>query len=341
MGNKVVFFGVGGHAEYIWKQMKSMPLCETQCVAFTDNNADLWGKNFQGIKIIPPGELKEEMADYFVVTSIYENAIKRQLTSEVGVPVNRVYSFDEYKRKCYAQWQYFKRYGGVRAPDEVKKTFNLSKTVIYTAITGGYDELHTPLFVDDDLTYVCFTDNKNIKSDIWHMEYVRSDKLDHMHLAKKFKMFPHLYFKEYDTSIWVDGKIEIQGDLRNYIRDFQREQPMICFPHFERECIYEEAGACLLCKKGNKEKLIRQISDYYREGYPINNGLYEMACIVRRHNDELVQKVMEDWYREVERYSERDQVSFPIVCYRNHFLPDICDRNIYGNEWLKEYAHMI
>lgn len=97
MVNKVVFFGAGGQAEHIWKQLQSMPLCETQCVAFTDNNSSLWGKTFKGIKIISPYELTQDTADFFVVTSIYENAIKRQLTDEIGISRNRVCSFDEYK----------------------------------------------------------------------------------------------------------------------------------------------------------------------------------------------------------------------------------------------------
>jgi hypothetical protein len=339
MVNKVVFFGAGGQAEHIWKQLQSMPLCETQCVAFTDNNSSLWGKTFKGIKIISPYELTQDTADFFVVTSIYENAIKRQLTDEIGISRNRVCSFDEYKRKCYTQWQYDRRYGSVKTPK--KNYYDLNRVVVYTAITGGYDDLHDPMFTDDDLTYVCFTDNENIKSDIWNVEYIRDEALDHMHLAKKIKLFPHLYFKDFSTSIWVDGKLEIQGDLRDYIREYERDRPVLCFPHYERACIYEEAGTCLFYKKGDKEELIRQISDYYREGYPINNGLYEMACIVRRHNDDLVQKVMADWHREIERYSYRDQVSFPVACYHNHFLPDICDKDIYHNKWLKVYAHVL
>lgn len=337
--DKIIFFGAGGHARYLWKQMQNVPFHETQCIAFADNNRSLWRQTFMGLNVIPPAELNQDMADYFVISSIYENEIKRQLTGEIGIPESKIYSFNEYKRKCYTKWQYLKRYVGQGMCDTKESIFDLSKVVIYTAIMGEYDNLHIPLFTDDDLAYVCFTNNRNIKSDIWNVEYIQDDKLDHMHLAKKIKMFPHLYFKEFETSIWVDGKLGIQGDLRSYILAYERDKPMLCFPHYERDCIYEEAGACLFYKKGNKEELIRQISDYYREGYPVNNGLYEMACIVRQHNNELIRKIMKDWYREVECYSYRDQVSFPVSCYHNHFLPDICDRDIYHNEWLKVYAH--
>ena len=32
--------------------------------------------------------------------------------------------------------------------------------------------------------------------------------MDNMYLAKKIKLFPDLFVKEYETSIWIDGKFE-------------------------------------------------------------------------------------------------------------------------------------
>ena len=336
---RVIFFGTGGHAEYLWEQITSIPFPQIQYIAFSDNDSSSWGRTIHGIRIIPPYELSEEIADFFVITSLYEAAIRRQLTEEIGIPGDKVYSFSEFKRKCYTEWQYFERYGGGTESGGEQGNFDLKKIIIYTSITGGYDDLHEPLFVDGGVTYVCFTDNRDIRSDVWQIEYIQDDGLDSMHLAKKVKLFPHLYIKGYETSVWVDGKLGIQGDLREYIHLYEKDKPMLCFPHYERSCIYEEAGTCLHYKKGDKETIIRQMSDYYRKGYPVDNGLYEMACIVRRHEDELVKKVMSDWDREIARYSHRDQVSFPVACYDNDFLPDICNLDIHKNKWLKVYTH--
>ena len=337
--NKIILFGAGGHADYLWEQIWGFPYFSDKYVAFSDNNSKLWGEKFKGLDIIPPYELNRELADFFVITSIYYKEIKKQLVNETDIPESRIFTFDEYKRKCFTQWQYFKRYGNLMADNKKHVGFNMKKMVIYTAITGEYDNLHDPLFVDKNLTYVCFTNNKKIKSDIWNIEYIHDDKLDHTYLSKKIKLFPDLYLKEYDTSIWVDGKLGIKEDIRNYVIRYERDKSILCFPHYERECIYEEAGVCLHYKKGNKNKIIRQMSDYYQNGYPINNGLYEMACIVRQHNDALVRKIMTDWYQEIRRYSHRDQISFPVVCYNNNFLPDICDLDIYNNRWLTVYEH--
>lgn len=332
--DKVIFWGAGQHAEYLWNQISKYPYYQDEYIAFSDNNSELWGREFKGLKIIPPSELKQDSADFIVITSIYIEEIKRQLIDKLGFSIDRIYFFDEYERKCYAKWQYLKKYSDLLERCEEKVNFDLRKLVIYTAITGDYDVLREPSYENKDITYVCFTNNRNIKSDIWNIEYIYDNYLDNMHLAKKYKMHPDLYFKEFETSIWVDGKYEIEADFREYIKKYEQNKPILCFPHFKRECIYDEAAECICSKIGNKEGIIRQLSDYYQEGYPINNGLYEMGCIIRRHNEELVKKIMGDWAREIEQYSYRDQISFPYVCWKNNFEPDICDLDINRNQWL-------
>ena len=333
--DKVIFFGAGKQARYFWQYVSEPQFSESQCIAFSDNNSALWGGTFNGLNIISPSKLDQVSADFFVITSpYYEQTIKRQLVYEIGIPKEKVYSFDEYARKCYARWQYKKRYG-----DSVKfyasnSKFDLKKLVVYTAITGDYDDLRDPLFENKNITYVCFTNNRKLKSDIWNIEYVQDDQLDNMHLAKKIKMNPDLYFKEFETSVWIDGKFEVQGDFRVYIEEYEKKQPILCFPHFQRECIYDEAAICMCVKRGKKEDIVRQIADYYQEGYPVNGGLYEMGCIVRTHNDELVKKIMREWEKEVAYYSYRDQLSFPYICWKNAFVPDICDLDINKNPWL-------
>lgn len=333
---RVIFFGAGAKAEIVWEQLLDSPFFNDSYIAFSDNNKQLWGRSFHSFRIIPPYEVNQYSADLFVVTSIYVNEIKKQLIGELGIPSERIFTFEEYKRSCYVKWIYDERY---QASKNVNNSFHTDKAIIYTAITGDYDYLKEPLLVNEDCEYICFTNNKKLKSDIWNIEYIRDDELDNMMLAKKVKLFPDLYFKEYETSIWIDGKIQICDDLIGYVKKFGRNQPILSFPHHERKCIYEEAGACLYLHIGHKLEIVKQISDYYSMGYPINNGLYEMGCIVRQHNNELVKRVMREWWNELELYSYRDQISFPVVCWKNDFLPDICSLDIYKNNWLKPHPH--
>lgn len=49
--------------------------------------------------------------------------------------------------------------------EEYIKNFE-KKLVVYTAIVENYDTLRDLVFIDDNCDYVCFTDNKELASDI-------------------------------------------------------------------------------------------------------------------------------------------------------------------------------
>ncbi len=337
---RIFFWGAGTYASSIWKKIVENPeFYSDDYIGFIDNNPKLWGDCFLGKKVIAPYDIKNYKIDRIVIASVFEEEIKRQVTNEIGLPEETIFSFEEYEQSCFANKKFLERYRKSDTNENRYNCFNGKRAVVYTAIMGEYDYLKLPLNVDNDLTYVCFTNNYKLKSDIWHMEYIKDKSLDNIHFARKIKIKPYLYLKDYEVSIWVDGKFSIHNDLKKYVEKYGRDKPVLCFPHHVRECIYDEAVACMWFHKGVKEKITHQVSDYYKAGYPFKNGLYETGCMVRRHDDEFVKKIMEQWYEQIENYSYRDQISFPVVCWKNNFVPDICDLNINKNNWLKWHTH--
>lgn len=329
---RVAFWGAGKMAHEFMKEYQyKKDMYKDFIIGFFDNNKNLWGKETEFGVIKSPMELKEIEIDIMVIVCDYYHEIKSDLISNYCIEERKIFSIDEYKRKCNALMKYEDRYKG--------KCINLNKfddkIIVYTAITGGYDFLNEPLYTNNNITYVCFTNNRNLKSDVWNIEYIKDNRLNDMYMAKKIKLMPNEYCKGYETSVWVDGKYLIKGDLRSYISKFQKQMPMICFPHPVRSCIYDEAAVCICEKRGKKEEIIPQITHYYREGFPYDRGLYEMGCIVRQHNDARVIQLMRDWWTEISKYSHRDQISFPYVCLKNDFEPDICNLDINHNEWLE------
>jgi hypothetical protein len=141
--------------------------------------------------------------------------------------------------------------------------------------------------------------------------------------------------KEYDTSIWVDAKFLIQDDLLQYISKYEKTKDMLSFPHPERDCIYDEAKACKKLKRGIPEDIDRQIQHYKKQNYPSHNGLFENGCMVRNHNESIIQRIMTDWWEELVKFSYRDQLSLPYVFRKYNYIPDICDLDINNNRWLK------
>lgn len=331
---RVIFFGAGNFAKNVWEKIEENgQIYQDDYLAFADNNPDLWGKHFCNRQVIAPADIKGCGTDFVVITSIYECVIRNQLIKELGVPNEKIYSYAEYARKCYAEWIYRKRYS---YSENLYKhnIFNTNRIVIYTAITGDYDKLREPLFLSDALTYVCITNNPNIKSEAWNIEYVKNSNMDNVHLARHIKMNPHIFFREYETSVWVDGKYQIMDDFITYILKYAKQSNILCFPHPERECICDEMAMCVTEQKGSKKGMILQVADYLRNGYPLNSNLYETGCLVRGHNDEQVQQLMKNWERELLKYSIRDQLSFPYVCWKMNYEPDICDLDVNRNQWL-------
>lgn len=337
---KTFLWGAGKYAEVVWERFseKQDVYCD-DFAAVVDNNPELWGKRFQGRKIISPAELAKEEVDLIVITSTHLSDIRKQLMTELNIIEDKIYTYNQYRYQCYCNWIYRKRYGSIYEGNYLP-VFNLDNLVIYTAITGEYDTLKDPLYIADGVKHICFTNNPNLKSNIWEIRYIdEKGSMDNVHLARHIKMNPHVFLPYYETSVWVDGKFQIMGDLREYVELYQFKSKMLCFPHFMRECICDEMVECIRANKGNKRDMILQVGNYLRDGYPLNNGLFETGCIVRAHNDRKVIELMTAWEKEITQYSIRDQLSFPYVCWKHKFEPDISDLYIYKNRWLKQFEH--
>lgn len=214
------------------------------------------------------------------------------------------------------------------------------KGVIYTAITGNYDNVKEPKYINPAFDYILFTNNPEIKSDIWQVRLVDNDEqLDNVRLARRIKILGHEYLPEYDYSIWVDSKFEITDNLEEYILAYRRQEPILCFTHYVNDCVYKEKELCSLLKNDSSEIMEAQIERYRKEGYPIENGLVESGILVRDFKNERLHKVMETWWREILNGSRRDQLSFNYACWKNDFMYDSTDLFIYDNKYVKVYAH--
>lgn len=232
---------------------------------------------------------------------------------------------------AYARAAYRKRYG---AEKKINGQVCFGKVVIYTVITGNYDSLSTPSFRSEGVDYLCFTNNRELQSDFWEIRHIEDGILNDVGLSRKPKILAHLYVGEYDTSIYVDAKYHIRGDLLEYARTYWGQSDMLSFPHFRRDSVYEEAAACIEEKKGSPYLLKRQLEAYQKDDFPDDVGLFENGCIVRRHNSPQLIQLMEAWWDQLNIFSARDQLSLPYVCWKQHFLPDICDLYVEDNKYL-------
>lgn len=183
----------------------------------------------------------------------------------------------------------------------------MSKKVIYTAIMGEYDLLKEPLVITPGWDYICYTNNKDLVSDIWKFEYM------HLNSVKELRKLKILTPFEYETCIWVDASIEINCNLDEFIIEHHKGYFTI-MKHPYRNCVYEEANECIKRKKDSMDIINEQIGRYKQMGYPVNNGMVASGLIVRE-SCIRVQRFCDRWWKEVEQYSKRDQISFNFTAF--------------------------
>lgn len=198
-----------------------------------------------------------------------------------------------------------------------------SRIAVYTCITGNYDKPIEPIYVPENIDFYIVTDMDISATSAWKkIDINRIEKIkdfDNTRKARYVKTHPHIFFENYEYSIWVDSNFKVVGDLSKYIKYVGKGVPFASNWHPVRNCIYKEVDACILRKKDN-EKLLREQVDYYRsQGFPQKFGLIETNMIIRKHADIKCIALMEAWWDEMVQWSKRDQLSLPYVIWKQGY----------------------
>ena len=202
----------------------------------------------------------------------------------------------------------------------------MNKVAVYTSIYGDKDTLKDPLIVNKDFDYICFTDNKNIKSNVWkivHKDYTHQDPV---RSAKVFKIKPHEYLQDYEISLWVDANFIIKNDLKSFFDKSQylKNANMLLFEHDQgRNCIYDEAEVISFTKKDDPEIVNKQMQRYKDDKYPEQRGLSANSIMLKKHNERGMIDLANMWWKEVENFSRRDQLSLYYCTWKldiKHYL---------------------
>lgn len=222
------------------------------------------------------------------------------------------------------------------------------KIVVYTCITGGYDKIHEPSYVTPGVDYVCFTDNMGIKSKTWKLKPIPEELKGFSKVKQQrgVKILAHRYLPDYDISIWVDGVVDVRGNIKEYLKAFDFNTYSVFIPeHPARKCIYKEIDACIKIKKikGDEITLAKKQLDRYRaEKFPENYGLVQTNVMIRWHNDQYSKTLMEKWWSELKDYSHRDQLSFNYALWKcgstkfKQLIKTTCNSKTFN--WLKKHG---
>lgn len=216
-----------------------------------------------------------------------------------------------------------------------------AKIVVYTTILGPYDGL-LPQPKYEGIDYVCFTDQK-FRSKTWNIVPLKAKDLSPARTSRHPKIAPHLYLKDYDYSIYIDGNILLVRNPIPLLKKVISNAPMGIFDHNQcsdaRDCVYKEHQAIVDLYhesgvlKDNFEVMENHMKRYRDQGYPENNGLIAATIMLRNHHHPEVIKTMETWWEEFSNGSKRDQLSFNYAAWKNNFLPFIINGDVRNNPY--------
>lgn len=221
------------------------------------------------------------------------------------------------------------------------KTKHRNRIVVYTAVTDGYDHLASPAIYSENVDYVAFSENPAQAGSVWKHRPLDYINCDPTRTARFYKINPHLYFSDYDISIWVDGNLTLWAHPEALIESAGQSVQFATWHHPLRTCVYEEGRECIARSKDEFEIITAQISRYMSAGFPRNAGLFETSVLIRNHNDPTVISCMKDWWREVDNGSRRDQIGLPYAlshspCEMSYLAPrGICMRTDHRFEYRK------
>lgn len=177
---------------------------------------------------------------------------------------------------------------------------------VYTSLIGKYDKLPEKEY--KGANQIAFTDQKATH---WTVREPYTRFTDQTRNSRIQKIMPH-HFIDTEYSIYLDANIELLVEPQVLIDEYLKYKDIAVFNHIGRQCVYDEADACVQLGKEDPKILAEQIKSYAKQGYPQQNGLMECGVIIRRHT-ERINDLNEKWWAHYCRYGRRDQLSFPVV----------------------------
>lgn len=192
------------------------------------------------------------------------------------------------------------------------------KIKLITAIYGEHDDLKELPDGHGFDAAICYTDNPNLRSETWQVEWVPQPDYT-PRLASKFPKFLPGRFVDSDIWVWLDAAFQVTDvGFKQFCLDALGEYDLVVWDHPDRHLrpdIYAEAHFSKNMDKYLHQPLDEQVAHYASDGLPAGSGLYACGTIVWR-NTPACKEFGEAWLIENMRWTIQDQVSFPYLVWK-------------------------
>ena len=194
------------------------------------------------------------------------------------------------------------------------------KKVIYSVTINKYDKISN-FSKQKGYNYYLFSDTY-YKNTNWTIiiisNLIKKKNISKIKMTRYFKLFPHLFFKNYELSLYLDASYIIKGDLNELLlKTLNPSFDLYFLQHNGGYKVFKEFSAVLYHKKDTKEIVNKVRKRYINEKFPDNLGLTENCIIIRNHNNKKIIKLMKFWWNEIKNYSYRDQLSLNYAIWKS------------------------
>lgn len=191
----------------------------------------------------------------------------------------------------------------------IEDRLRVNKKCVYTVIVGDYCNLNNPTYIQKDWDFYCFTNNKDLKSQIWKIIYIEEeyiDEISQIKLARKYKTQGFKYLRDYDVYLYVDGRVKINRDLNMYLK-YLKSYEIKFMSHRQKNAL--EHMDMIENLKYESPEIINLIKSRYKEhNYNYDNGLIESGILLFKKTPKVIE-FFDNWWGEIQNYSHRDQLS--------------------------------
>lgn len=192
------------------------------------------------------------------------------------------------------------------------------RLVIYTVLTGSKEPLGEPLAElqisgsDLEIGFICFTDNRQLKSEVWEFRYLDDIPLPAEKLSRRPKALPHEYLQDWEYSLYVDNIVSFKRLPQS--SDLKQDEAVPVFKtfrHSTRSNPQQEAEAIVQLGYERVDRICTQL-DFYAKLMPASEITPLSTCtvILRQHMHPSLIKFGVTWWEQILNFCKRDQMSF-------------------------------
>ena len=180
---------------------------------------------------------------------------------------------------------------------------------------GDYESLNEELVPNFlDIPLVCFTDNKNLKSDKWNCIYVEPKfPSDPIRSSRYLKIIGHELLNKFEEIMWVDNCVQLKPNASLLFDIYLKYNDLAIPIHSFRENLKDEFITVLDYGYDNPSILMEQMINYNHESSDILKSKVFWSGIILKRNSLIVKDATRLWFDQLVRYSKRDQLSLPYV----------------------------